>query len=488
MYCGIDLGTSSLKVVLIDEDDRLVASAARPLALKRPHPGWSEQDPAAWWSACTAALDELKEAAPAALAAVRGIGLSGQMHGAVLLDAADRVLRPAILWNDGRAMAECAAFEAACPESRRLSGNLAMPGFTAPKLLWVRGHEPAVFAATRSVLLPKDHLRLHLTGEKVSEPSDAAGTLWLDVARRDWSEPLLAACGLDRAAMPRLVEGSAASGRLRAELAARWGMAVPPVVAGGGGDNAASACGVGAVGPGAAFVSLGTSGVLFVATDRFLAAPERAVHSFCHALPGVWHQMAVILSATASLEWLAAVCGRSVAALVADLPEAEAGAPFFLPYLSGERTPHNDSSLRGLFAGLGAEQGAGDLARAVLEGVAFALRDGRDALAAAGTEIHDLIAVGGGARSRPWLQILADALEREIDMPADPSAGAALGAARLGRLAAEGAEPAAVCRPPELRARVTPDTLGVSLADDRFRRWRRLQEAAKELAQTPEGA
>src|SRR5688500_1953326 len=281
MFLGIDLGTSGVKVVLVDGDQRVVDQEAVPLSVSRPHPLWSEQDPEEWWHATDQAVVALKARHAQALSGVRGIGLSGQMHGATLLDQADRPIRPAILWNDGRAGAECAELERREPRSRAITGNLAMPGFTAPKLLWVAAHEPEIFARTAKVLLPKDYLRLWLTGEHVSEMSDAAGTLWLDVQQRAWCDPMLAATGLDRSHMPRLVEGSAPSGALRAELARDWGLAGAPIVAGGAGDNAASAVGLGVVADGQGFLSLGTSGVFFVANDTYRPAPERGVHTFC---------------------------------------------------------------------------------------------------------------------------------------------------------------------------------------------------------------
>jgi xylulokinase len=279
MYLGIDLGTSEVKLLLLDGEGRIVGTAGSALALSSPEPLWSEQAPADWWQATGTAVAQLRAAHPAAFAAVRAIGLSGQMHGAVLLDAADTVLRPAILWNDGRCHAECAELEAAAPRLHDIAGNLAMPGFTAPKLLWVRKHEPELFERVTSVLLPKDWLRLQLTGDKVSDPSDAAGTLWLDVARRDWSDELLAACGLSRAHMPRLVEASRPSGVLKSELVKAWGLSGEVVVAGGAGDNAASAIGIGATAPGDGFISLGTSGVLFVVNDRYRPNPASAVRS-----------------------------------------------------------------------------------------------------------------------------------------------------------------------------------------------------------------
>lgn len=482
MFIGIDIGTSGVKSVLIDGDGRLVGQATAHLSVSRPHPGWSEQAPADWWTATVETLDALAAAHPREVAATRGIGLSGQMHGATLLDAADRVLRPAILWNDGRAAAECLEIEAACPRSRAISGNLAMPGFTAPKLAWVAKHEPEVFAKVATVLLPKDYVRLLLTGEKISDMSDAAGTLWLDVGRRDWSEELLAATRLDRSHMPALAEGSAPAGTLLPELAARWGMTGRPVVAGGGGDNAASACGVGAVKPGSGFVSLGTSGVLFVSTDRFAPNTAGAVHAFCHAIPETWHQMGVILSAAASLEWLSGILGESAGAIVSTLPERPEGpAPvLFLPYLSGERTPHNDAAIRGVFAGLGHETGREALTAAVLDGVAFALRDCADALAAAGTRIDRLTAVGGGSRSKRWLSVIATVLGVPLDVPADGEVGAAFGAARLGIAAATGADPVAVCAPPPISATIDPDLSLAPAYAEAHARWRALYPAVKE--------
>lgn len=483
MYLGLDLGTSALKALLIDEAEVVRAEASVPLEVARPQPGWSEQDPAAWIAAAGQALDALARTAPAALAAVRGIGLSGQMHGAVLLGADDRPLRPAILWNDGRASAECAELEATFPDLRAVTGNAAMPGFTAPKLLWVRRHEPQVFAATRRVLLPKATLRLWLTGEAVEEMSDAAGTLWLDTARRDWSDPALAATGLARAHMPRLVEGNAPAGRLRAELAARWGLAHAPVVAGGAGDNAATAVGLGASAPGDAFLSLGTSGVLWATTDRFRPAPQRGVHAFCHALPERWHQMAVILAAGGALAWWSEVTGLSAAQLLAELPPTAAPSPaLFVPYLSGERTPHNDATVRGAFLGLDRAMGRPDLTRAVLEGVAFAFRDGLEALAAAGTAPEAALVVGGGARAPAWTAILAAALNLPLSCPADAQNAAALGAARLGRMAATGEPPADVCRKPALAATVAPDPALARAYAARAPRYRAAYPLLRDLA------
>ena len=439
---------------------RVVARAGEPLTVQRPHPLWSEQDPAAWWAATGRAAARLRAEAPAEWARVRAIGLSGQMHGAVLLDAADQVLRPAILWNDGRSGAECVALEAAVPGLRRIAANPAMPGFTAPKLLWVRQHEPEVFDKVRRVLLPKDWLRLQLSGEAVSEMSDASGTLWLDVGARAWSPELLAACGLGVQHMPRLVEGSQVGGTLRVEVAAAWGLKPGIPIAGGGGDNAASAVGIGAVRPGEGFVSLGTSGVIFLAGDRLQPKPERAVHAFCHALPGRWHQMTVMLSAAACLHWVTQLVGAAdeatLLARVQALDERQrAQAPIFLPYLSGERTPHNNPHARGVFFGLDHQHDAASLGYAVIEGVAFGLRDGWASLGAAAGSVPSLSLVGGGARSTLWADLLASVLGVPLVTRAGGETGGALGAARLAWLATGGDE-ATVCVAPPVAAMHLP--------------------------------
>jgi xylulokinase len=459
MYLGIDLGTSAVKILLVDDHQTVIDQASAPLEVLRPQPLWAEQDPEQWWTATATALHALRERRPGALAAVRGIGLSGQMHGATLLDANDRVLRPAILWNDGRSSAECVEFERRAPQSRAVTGNRAMPGFTAPKLLWLAAHEPDVFRRTARVLLPKDYLRLRLSGEYASDMSDAAGTLWLDVARRTWSAQLLAASGLDERAMPRLAEGSAPTGTLRSSLADAWSMRRGVIIAGGGGDNAAGAVGVGAIHAGDAFLSLGTSGVYFVAGDRFAPAPEGGVHAFCHCLPGTWHQMSVILSAASCLTWVARLTGAAnEAALLAEVERVDRDPRIvFLPYLSGERTPHNDPHAAGVFFGLTHATTRADLARGVLEGVAFALADGQAALLESGTTIRRVSVIGGGARSAFWGRILASALDRPLAYHASGESGPAFGAARLARLAVTGEDPATVCLAPAVAAVLQPD-------------------------------
>jgi xylulokinase len=448
MFIGIDLGTSAVKAVLLDRDNaiRAVASAALSMLPQTPDtPLWREQDPAAWWAACEQAVQALLALAVRdgiAPGAIEAIGLTGQMHGATVLDAAGQVLRPAMLWNDGRAFEECAELERRVPDSRRIGGNLMMPGFTAPKLLWLARHEPELFARIATVLLPKDWLRYRLTGALASDMSDAAGTLWLDVARRDWSDELLAATGLSRAQMPALFEGPDICGHLDAALARRWGLRPVPVVAGAG-DNAAGAIGVGIVRPGQAMLSLGTSGVYFVASDGFHANTDRAVHSFCHALPQTWHQMSVMLSAASCLDFCAQLTAYAdVAALLADAEANDAGAPaerapLFLPYLSGERTPYNDPAAQAVYFGLSAATQRHELARATLEGVGFGLCDGIDAVDACAPPARDILLIGGGSRSAYWAQMLADISGRVLTRCRDGDAGPALGAARLAWLGVE---------------------------------------------------
>jgi xylulokinase len=477
MYIGLDLGTSGLKGVLIGEDQTVLAEATAPLTVSRPHEGWSEQAPSDWISAAEAVLDQLSAKG---LGSVRGIGLSGHMHGATLLDKGDEVLRPCILWNDTRSHEEAAELDGD-PMFRRLTGNIVFPGFTAPKLMWVRSHEPAIWERVAKILLPKDYLRLWLTGDHVGEMSDAAGTSWLDTARRDWSDDLLAATGLSRSHMPRLVEGSQASGTLRAALASRWGLPKGVVIAGGGGDNAASGVGVGVVRAGEAFVSLGTSGVLFAANDGYQPDPATAVHTFCHALPNTWHQMGVILAATDALNWYARLVGTDAAKLTGELGPLQApGKTLFLPYLGGERTPLNSATVRGAFTGLehATDRQAGT--RAVLEGVTFAIRDSRDALAATGTRLENLLAVGGGSRSDYWLRLIATALDCPVQLPVAGDFGGAFGAARLGLMAATGAG-AEIATLPKIARVIDPDPTLKDAFDAGHARFRAAQSAIKDL-------
>jgi xylulokinase len=482
MYLGIDIGTSGVKAVLMDDAGTMVETAQAPLSASRPHPLWSEQNPTDWWAATNSAVSDLDVERRHA---VKAIGLSGQMHGATLLGADNRSLRPAILWNDGRSAAQCAALEQALPKLGQITGNRAMPGFTAPKLMWVREHEPELFAQVKTVLLPKDYVRLQMTGELASDMSDSAGTFWMDVGKRDWSDEVLAATGLDRSHMPKLFEGSEFTGELRAEIAEAWGMSRVPVVAGGG-DNAAGAVGVGVVRPGDAFLSLGTSGVLFLANGLYSPNPAGGVHSFCHALPGRWHQMSVILSAASCVDWAVKLCGMNEAAQMFAAIEAR-GAPSasetFLPYLSGERTPHNDPNAKGVLFGLTHESDAAAIGQAVLEGVAFAFRDGMDALTDSGAHIDSITVIGGGARSHYWGVVLASALGRPLVYRDGGEVGPAYGAARLARLADAGGAVEDICPAPAITHVAEPDDRLTDLYAARLPKYRALYQNLKSAFQ-----
>ena len=475
MYLGIDLGTSSVKAVVTD-GAAVVAEASEPLSVSRPGPRMSEQAPDDWWRVVEVVMAKLRGHGPS----VDAIGLSGQMHGAVLLDARGQVLRDAILWNDGRSDAECVVLEDRV-DVPGLTGNRAMPGFTAPKLLWVRDHEPETFARTRTVLLPKDYLRHRMTGELASEMSDASGTLWLDVGARRWSEEMLAATGLDETNMPRLVEGSETTGTLRPELAAQWDMRPVPVV-GGGGDQAAGAVGVGAVASGTSFISLGTSGVYFVPDSTYRPNPQGGVHAFCHALPKTWHQMSVILSAASALTWVTGLTGAaSEEALIDEVRSSDPGPGplYFLPYLSGERTPHNDADALGAFIGLDHDVDRARLGHAVLEGVAFALADGQRVLLEAGADLGEVSVIGGGARSLHWGRILSAALGRPLLYREDAAVGPALGAARLAALGHAGGDPVDVCPQAPVVETVEASTAEMDRAAERFGIYRGLYQDLK---------
>ena len=456
MYLGIDIGTSAVKAAILNEDGAVLDQSSGALALSRPRDLWSEQAPSDWWSATNQAVAGLRIDLRHQ---VKGIGLSGQMHGATLLDSADHPLRPAILWNDGRSFAECAELERNEPNSREITGNLAMPGFTAPKLLWVRKHEPALWDKIATVLLPKDYVRLRMTGERATDLSDASGTLWVDVRNRVWSPEMLAASGLDITHMPRLCEGPEVTGSLRSEIAEAWGMGTVPVVAGAG-DNAGGATGVGVIADGDALLSLGTSGVIFVANDSFRPNPAQAVHAFCHCLPGRWHQMSVMLNAAICIDWAARLTGHADAATflagIEKTPPKDSGV-IFLPYLGGERTPHNDPRAKGVFFGMTHDTDSNALAQAVLEGVAFAFADGLDALMAAGSKVDSLTVVGGGSHSPLWGRILASTLNRPLIYRKNADVGPAQGAARLAQIAVTGGTADSLCVPPEIVRVAEPD-------------------------------
>ncbi len=439
MYLGIDLGTSSVKVVILDAAMQLVAQASQPLTVSRPQPLWSEQDPDAWWQATNAAMAELDVNL---LQQVKGIGLSGQQHGAVLLGKKGNVLRPAILWNDGRSGPQCDLLLKRVPQAHEITGNLIMPGFTAPKILWVQAHEPEIAAQIDKVLLPKDYLRYCMSGDFASDLSDSSGTSWLKIAKRAWSSEMLAACELTEANMPKLYEGNEVTGVVTPDIAKQWGIPADTPIAGGAGDNAAGAISVNVIQPGRALLSLGTSGVYFVSSDSFNSNPQGGVHNFTHCLPGLWHEMNCHLSAASCLDWYAKQANSSVSDLLAQVENDNHLSPIiFLPYLSGERSPLNNPYACGMFFGLRDTTSQADMMRAVLEGVAFNFANGQDQLLKAGVTIGDVSVVGGGARSLYWGKILATALQRPLSYRVNREVGAAIGAARLAYLAVTKADP-----------------------------------------------
>ena len=414
-----------------------MAEAEQRLQTSHPGPLASEQAPDDWCAACEAAVARLAAAAPAAMAQVRGIGLGGHMHAAVLLDAADRPIRPAMLWNDGRAHAEADALKRLGDDLASEVGVRAMAGLTGPKLAWLAAHEPASIGRTRWLLSTADYVRLHLTGQRGSNLSDAAGTWLLDQAARRWSERALAAVGVDPAWLPDLLEGTDIGGTLRPAIAAKFGMGAGVLVAAGGGDTPVGGVGIGAVEPERAYVALGTSAQVFVAADRHRPAPAQMVHAFCHAIPDRWYQIAALLNGASVLGLIARLCGTDPVPLLAALEPRFAGPGrlLMLPYLAGERTPHDDPRARGVVLGLSSDTQPADLALAALEAVAFSLADGRDALAAAGITVAQGGFIGGGARSRLWGRIVASVLGIPLETYAGGARGPAHGAARLARLA-----------------------------------------------------
>jgi xylulokinase len=459
MYLGLDCGTSGLKALLVDESGASVAGASRGYAPDRPRPGWSEQDPEVWRSAMAGAIADLRAAAPKMMGSVKGVGFSGQMHGAVLIDKSDRPVRRAILHNDGRAHDEAAELAREHPRLAGLVGVKPMPGFTGPKLLWLARHESELRDRIDCVLAPKDYLRLSLTGERGTDMSDAAGAWLLDEKARQWSRDAWVACGAAPEWAVRLYEGSDRAGVIRPAAADEFGLPRGVPVAAGGGDAAVGALGLGAIAPGEAFISLGTATQLIVATDRYLSAPDRLVHSFAHALPGRWYAMAAMLNGAGALAFAARLLGAALDELEREADDGYRGPGqlLFLPYLSGERTPLNDPCARGVLFGMSETTTRADVARAVMEGVAMTLAEARDCLADAGAKLSRVGLIGGGARSTLWTRMIAAATGFEVARMRSGETGPALGAARLARMATTGEPPERVCKPPEIANVIMPE-------------------------------
>jgi xylulokinase len=488
LFLGIDVSTTGAKALLVDGKGSVLAGATTALGLQTPRPLWSEQDPREWWTGVVSSVRKVLHAPVARGAEVAAVGLTGQMHGLVLLDTRREVLRPAILWNDQRTAGECDEIRSRLGGRARLvqlSGNDALTGFTAPKILWVRRHEPEVYARARHVLLPKDYVRLQLTGDLAMDKADGSGTLLFDLAERDWSDEILTRLEIPREWLPRTFEGPETTGRVGPAGAAATGLREGTPVVAGGGDQAAGAIGAGAVRPGIVALTLGTSGVVFATTERPLVEPEGRLHAFCHALPGRWHFMGVTLAAAGSLQWyrdtlLPAVSFDDV---LGEAEQAPAGCEglLFLPYLSGERTPHPDPLARGAFVGLTVRHGRAHMTRAVLEGVAFSMRDCLALLAGAGVvDVRQVRVAGGGAKSRLWRRIVASALGVEL-VTVTSTEGAAYGAALLAGVGAgawssvEAACDATIA----LTGRDEPVSSWTSVYDDLHARYRELYPALK---------
>lgn len=482
MYIGIDIGTSAVKFLLVDDAQALVANIERPLHPVQPKPLWSEDDPELWWQAVIDGLDLLARDHRGAMSGVRSIGLSGQMHAAVLLDDADMPVRPAILWNDGRSAGEAAELAQLGTELQSTMGVLPMPSFTGPKFLWLKRNEPEAIKRTRALLLAKDFVRLKLSGEKVTDISDAAGAWLIDEEKREWSDAALAACGIDRVLLPALLESPEPSAMLKRDLAARWGLPANVVIAAGAGDVAAGGIGAGAVNPGDGFISLGTSAQIFLADTAHHPDPGRLVHAFCHALPDRWYRMAALLNGAGPLSAVARWTGDGdVAALLAEVEVNFRGPSYLLalPYLFGERTPHNDPLARAAIIGMTHSTTRADMVQAVLEGIAFSLCDGLDALIGGKPRPKSLALIGGGARSHFWAKLIASALNLRLVRYEASDRGPAFGAARLARLAVTKEAAETVVVPPPVRDVIEPDPALHEAYQPRLQAFRALYKALK---------
>jgi xylulokinase len=487
MLLGIDVSTTGAKALLIDHDGRVVSSATTPLNLSTPHPLWSEQDPREWWTATVNSITQALASANASGDDVAAIGLTGQMHGLVLLEDKGEVLRPAILWNDQRCGAECDEIRTRISRAKlvQVTGNDALTGFTAPKILWVETHEPEIYRRTRHVLLPKDYIRYKLTGTLAMDKADGSGTMLFDLGKRTWSSEILDALNISPDWLPQTFEGHEITGEVTREASGLTGLSPGTPVVAGGGDQSAQAVGTGVVRPGTIAVTLGTSGVVFAATESALIEPEGRLHAFCHAVAGRWHLMGVMLSAAGSLQWYRdkLACDRSFSELVDEAAQVPAGSEglIFLPYLSGERTPHPDPFARGAWIGLTTRHGKAHLTRSILEGVAFGIKDMFCLMRDAGLGSIDEIRVsGGGAKSSLWRQILADTLGADL-VTVNTTEGAAFGAALLAGVGAGvwSDVDAACAETVAISDRVTPNETNIRIYDSLYEEYKRLYPTLK---------
>ena len=437
MFIGIDLGTSSVKMILLDQNQKILANSNSSLSSQSTRDGYSEQNPEDWIEATHKCFNLLKSQKPREFSETISIGISGHMHGATLINKEDKVIRPCILWNDTRSYKECFEFEKQNFDVRSISGNITMSGFTAPKINWIKNNEKENFSKISKVLLPKDYLRMYLTGEYFSEMSDASGTLWLNVKERRWSDKLLSCSYLEEKHMPRLVEGNQVTGKLKKKIRDYFNFNNEVTIVGGAGDNAAAAVGMGITDENQSFISLGTSGVFFTPTQNFLINTSDAVHSFCHCLPNKWHLMSVMLSATNCLDWICSVTKSSINEALVNVekyftdPSNVINSSYFLPYLSGERTPHNDPHIRGSFHSIKTTTNITNLQYAVIEGISFGILDGVNSIYKVNKNFEKIFMVGGGSKSFFWVELLASLLNRTLRVSDQSEYSAALGVARL---------------------------------------------------------
>jgi len=488
MFIGIDLGTSSVKIILINHDQKILATSNASLTVQSTQDGYNEQDPQEWIQATEKCLEILKDQCPKEFSATISIGISGHMHGATLIDREGKVIRPCILWNDTRSFKECEEFEDQDFEVREISGNITMPGFTAPKINWIKNNEPENFKKIHKVLLPKDYLRFYLTGEFYSEMSDASGTLWLDIKERSWSSKLLASSYLSEKNMPVLIEGNQESGLLNLSLKEKFKFTNNVLVVGGAGDNAASAVGMGIVDENQSFISLGTSGVFFTPKNNFLSNTKDAVHSFCHCLPNKWHLMSVMLSASSCLDWVCAITDQPIDVA---LKNAEIfysnniniiNAPYFQPYMSGERTPHNDPHVRGSFHHLKTNTNQAALQYAVIEGVSFAILDGVNSIKSVNNSFEDIFMVGGGSRSSFWLSLLTSITQRNLSVCDQSEFGASLGVARLAMFVDKNiADKKTIIKTIKVKEIFTPKEDKFNFLENRYEIWKNIYSCNKSL-------
>ena len=486
MYIGIDLGTSGVKTILLDSNQKILSSAHFNLTVESPKDGFNEQNPKDWVKAINYCFSKLLENKPAAFRSTISIGISGHMHGATIIDKNGNVIRPCILWNDTRSHKECIEFEDQDFNVRNISGNIAMPGFTAPKINWVKKNEPENFKKIHKVLLPKDYLRFYLTGEFFSEMSDASGTLWMDIKERKWSEKLLSLSFLTKENMPVLVEGNEETGILKNSLKDKFKFNNNVTVVGGAGDNAASAVGLGIVEKNQSFISLGTSGVFFTPTSSFLNNTKDAVHSFCHCLPNKWHLMSVMLSASNCLDWVCSITGNSIDQALKNaekfnLDDNEIiNAPYFLPYMSGERTPHNDPHVRGSFHHLKTATHQAALQYSVLEGVSFGILDGVNSIQFVNKKFEDIFMVGGGSKSSFWLKLLSSILNKKLSVCEQSEFGAALGVARLAMFADKNIiNKDEIIKEINVKEYFNPDNNRVDILKARYNIWKNIYSSSK---------